>query len=164
MLEIKPIYKINHERIEELTEVLHKSFKNVANEINLIENRSPLNNAYIEKKELENLIEKGLMMYGYYENDKIVGCVGILQSSIKDEYYLERLCVVPEKRHSGIGFDLLQHCENEVRNRNGKIIKIGIIDRNKKLKDWCIRNGFKEYELRTFKYLPFEVCIMKKEL
>jgi diamine N-acetyltransferase len=160
----RAICRIKNGRMDELLDVLHKSFEDVAKEISLTKNGSPLNNAFIEKSELEEQIKKGLTIFGSIENERIIGCIGIMPSSIKNEYYLEKLCVLPEKRHNGIGFELLRHSENEIRNSAGKSILISIINRNKRLKKWSIRNGFSELELSSFKDLPFEVCIMKKDL
>jgi N-acetylglutamate synthase-like GNAT family acetyltransferase len=164
MFEIKPIYKDNNQRINEIHNVLNKSFITVAVEFNLTKDNNPSNGAFVEVKDICTLIEKGLMIYGYYEKENIIGCIGIKQSNIKDEFYIEKLCVLPEKRHNGVGFDLLQFGENKIRNRNGKIISIGIINKNDQLKVWYGKNGYKEFEIRSLKHLPFEVCIMKKEI
>jgi len=157
------IRKIGRESLDQLLEVLHESFGTVAVEFNLNKTNNPSNGAFIEKPELERRIEKGLMMYGYHEKGKIVGCVGIKQSDAS-VFYIEKLCVLPGKRHSGIGFDLLQFAENEIRNRNGKTVSIGIINENATLKKWYMKNGYAEYELKIREQLPFEVCMMKKDL
>jgi diamine N-acetyltransferase len=162
MCSIGNIRKIGRESLDQLLDVLHESFGTVAVEFDLDRTTNPSNGAFIEKHELEMLIEKGLMMYGYYEKGKIVGCVGLKQGSTKGVFYIEKLCVVPAKRHSGIGFDLLQFAESEIRSRNGKTISIGIIDKNAILKKWYRKNGYSEYELKTYEHLPFEVCLMKK--
>jgi diamine N-acetyltransferase len=164
MTNVKHIYELDGVRVNELINVLHKSFESVAKEINLTKNDSPLNNAFIERSELEKQFQKGLIIYVYIENEQIIGCIGIIQSTIKNEFYLEKLCVLPEKRNNGIGFELLRYSENEIRERNGKSILVSIINRNNRLKNWAIQNGFEELELSSFKSLPYEVCIMKKEL
>jgi diamine N-acetyltransferase len=158
------IRKIERESLGQLLDVLHESFGTVAAEFDLDRATNPSNGAFIGKHELEELVEKGLMMYGYHEKGKIVGCVGLKQGNAKDVFYIEKLCVVPAKRHSGIGFDLLQFAENEIRSRNGKTISIGIINKNARLKNWYMRNGYQEYELKSYEHLPFEVCLMEKNI
>jgi diamine N-acetyltransferase len=164
MCSIEGIRKIEHDSLDRLLEVLHESFGTVAVEFDLNQTNNPSNGAFIGKPDLEKRIEKGLMMYGYREKGRLVGCVGIKQGDASDVFYIEKLCVLPGKRHSGIGFDLLQFAENEIRNRNGKTASIGIMNKNARLKKWYIKNGYSEYEAKTYEHLSFEVCMMKKGL
>lgn len=164
MSPIEGIRPIKRESLDRLLEVLHESFSTVAVEFGLDRGNNPTNGAFIEKSDLERLIEKGLMVYGYYEKGMIAGCVGIKQGDRSDVFYIEKLGVLPGNRHCGIGFDLLQFAEGEIRNRNGKVISIGIIDKNEKLKTWYRKNGYSEYEIKSYKHLPFDVCLMKKEI
>jgi ribosomal protein S18 acetylase RimI-like enzyme len=121
------IKRLANGSINELLNVLHESFGTVAKEFNLTQNNNPTNGAFITKDQLIQKIEKGLIMFGYFQNGVLVGTVGIEQSKDPNVYYIEKLCVFPKYRHNGIGFDLLSYSENEVRKLNGKIVSIGII-------------------------------------
>jgi ribosomal protein S18 acetylase RimI-like enzyme len=157
------IKEIDTDKIDEVLDVLHKSFEAIAKEINLTRNNSPLNNAFLKRDELIRQIDAGLKIYGCIIDDKIVGCIGIMPSTIKDEYYLEKLCVLPENRHNKIGTALLEYSEKQIRNCNGKTILISIINKNGKIKQWAALKGFEEIEICSFVDLPYEVCVMKME-
>jgi hypothetical protein len=49
-----------------------------------------------------------------------------------------------------------------VGNNGGKKVSIGIINENRRLKDWYISCGFAETGTRKFEHLPFEVCFMER--
>jgi N-acetylglutamate synthase-like GNAT family acetyltransferase len=56
---------------------------------------------------IENQLNNGLKMYAYKMENKLIGCAGY--SFYKDEiYYIERLAVIPEYRHFGIGKKLMK--------------------------------------------------------
>jgi diamine N-acetyltransferase len=164
MYSMEMIRPVGRESSDRLLEVLHESFSTVAVEFGLSRENNPSNGAFIGKRDLEVRMEKGLVMFGYFEKGDIVGCVGIKQSDKGDVFYIEKLCVSPSKRHSGIGFDLLQFAENEIRNRDGKRVSVGIISENTRLKAWYEKNGYSEYELKSYEHLPFKVSLMKKEI
>jgi ribosomal protein S18 acetylase RimI-like enzyme len=155
---------IGKESFDPLLDLFHSSFGTVAKEFNLTKENNPTNGAFITKDQLTRSIDNGLVMYGYYRNGSLVGSVGYKQSSSPDEYYIEKLCVLDKYRHNGIGFDLLSFAENEVREFNGKIVSVGIINKNDVLKKWYIKNGYDEKQVLSYDHLPFEVCILKKEL
>ncbi len=95
----------------------------------------------------------------------MIGCVAIEPSKNKDKsYYIERLAVVPEKRHHGYGGSLLSYAIDKINENGGSTISIGIINENKVLKEWYKNYGFKETECKRFGHLPFEVCFMSKEV
>lgn len=154
------IKKINNE-FEECAKVIRDSFITVADEFNITRENAPTNPAFAEADTLIKMKEKGIEMYGAYEDDKCVGFVAI-QKAREGCFYMERLAVLPEYRHNGYGKDLIDFVFDYVKNHSGKKISIGIINKNRILKDWYIKNGFDETGKRVFKHLPFEVCFMDK--
>jgi GNAT superfamily N-acetyltransferase len=161
MLEIR---RIGKESQQEALSVIHAAFGTVAREFGLTKESSPTHGAFIGVADLARSVERGLMLYGYYKDGRILGCAGIRQGEEADEYSIEKLCVLPEQRHRGIGFDLLAFCENEVRDRDGKRISVGIIDANRRLKDWYLKNGYEVDRVLSYDHLPFDVCVLRKEL
>jgi len=158
------IKRISYDSFDELKNILHSSFGTVASKFHLTKDNNPTNGAFITTDQLKSRIESGLIMYGYYKNKVLIGSVGIKQSKVVDEYYIEKLCVLAEYRHNGVGYDLLNYAEKEIINRNGKFASIGIINKNQILKQWYNKNGYNEAEIKIYEYLPFEICILKRKL
>jgi ribosomal protein S18 acetylase RimI-like enzyme len=158
MIEIDPI---EPGQFDELIELLHESFKTVADEFNITKENSRNNSAFITKEELLEKISKGLIMFGAKVDNELVGCIGIRNAKKEGVFFIEKLGVKPKNRHHGIGKSLLDYSVIEIVNRGGKEISVGIIDDNDVLKRWYFTNGFMEYEIRDVEYLPFTVCLMK---
>ena len=154
------IKKINAE-FEECANVIRNSFITVANEFKITKENAPTNPAFTESDSLMKMKEKGIEMFGAYKDDHCVGFVAIEKAS-EDSYYMEKLAVLPEYRHNGYGKELIDFVFSNVKKSGGKKISIGIINENRKLKDWYIKHGFVETSIKVFKHLPFEVCFMEK--
>ena len=75
---------------------------------------------------------------------------------------MEKLCVLPHFRHNGYGKELMDSVFNYVRKENGNKVSIGIINDNMILKNYYIKNGFVEKNLKKFNHLPLTVCFMEK--
>jgi diamine N-acetyltransferase len=52
----------------------------------------------------------------------------------------------------------------KIKSLGGKWVSIALIDSNKVLKNWYVKQGFVETGIRDFPHLPFRVCFMKKQL
>ncbi|MFX1311607.1 MAG: GNAT family N-acetyltransferase [Promethearchaeota archaeon] len=149
----------------ESVEVIKTSFLTVAHHFNLTKENAPTNPAFITFDKLKELKNKGLKLYGFYNliNRKQIGFVAIEKEDNK-LYYMEKLCVLPKFRHNGFGKELMNFVFNYVRRKNGNKVSIGIINENLILKDYYIKNGFAEMNLKKFDHLPFTVCYMEKVL
>lgn len=148
---------------EECASVIRNSFITVAYEFGITKENAPTNPAFAEADSLEKMNEKGIKMYGAYEGKACIGFVAIEKAN-ENVYYMERLAVLPEYRHKGYGKELVDFAFSVVKGNNGKKISIGVINNNKRLKDWYIQYGFVETDVKVFKHLPFEVCFMEKEI
>jgi diamine N-acetyltransferase len=147
--------------IKDAERIIRNSFITVANEFGITKENAPTNAAFITSNIIKNSIEKGLNLYGLFINNKIIGCIGIEDAKSNGIFYIERLAVLPEYRHKGYGKTLLDNAVKIIKNKNGKKVSIGIIDKNIKLKNWYLKYGFIEKEVKTFKHLPFDVCFME---
>jgi len=114
--------------------------------------------------QLQDEINNGLNMYIASEGNNNVGCVGTKCSKDENIWYIEKLAVIPTKRHTGIGSELLIFAINEIASKHAQKISIGIINENKQLKSWYEHHGFYEYEVKHVNHLPFTVCLMYKDL
>ncbi|MEJ6951365.1 hypothetical protein [Natronospora cellulosivora (SeqCode)] len=52
-------------------------------------------------------------------------------------------------------------CIDLAKDYQTKVLKIGVINENKVLKEWYIDLGFLETGRKNFSHLPFEVCFME---
>jgi ribosomal protein S18 acetylase RimI-like enzyme len=159
-LEIRKI-KGEYDECEECAGVIRNSFITVAGEFNLTRENAPTNPAFSGTDSLIKMKEKGIEMYGAYKDGRCIGFVAV-EKADEAVFYMERLAVLPEYRHNGYGKELMDFVFDFVRNSGGRKVSIGIINENKRLKDWYIGYGFVETGKRAFKHLPFEVCFMEK--
>ena len=140
--------------------MIQKSFSTVANEFSLTMENAPTNPAFLPIEKLDESITNNTEYFIAIDNNQIFGCVGIQPGKNENEFYIERLCVLPQNRHNKIGIKLLNKAIEEIKIRNGKQISIGIINENNQLKEWYKKNGFEEYGIKKFDHLPFTVCFM----
>ena len=102
--------------------------------------------------------------YCLYKDGKIpAGCVAFEQPD-DDTAYLNRLSVLPEFRHNGIGATLVRYVLDYSRTKDVKIVSIGIIADHELLKHWYLGLGFIEVSIQKFDHLPFAVRYLKYEL
>lgn len=146
---------------EDCAKVIRESFITVATEFGITKQNTPTNPAFIESDTLAKMKEKGIRMYGGYIGYKLIAFVALEKAS-NDNYYLEKLCVFPKYRHRGYGEELIKYIFDTVKELGGKKVSIGIINDNKILKHWYMKNGFNETVRKVFEHLPFEVCFMEK--
>jgi ribosomal protein S18 acetylase RimI-like enzyme len=130
----------------------------------LTRENAPTNGAFIKPDDLKALLEKGIILIGVFENEEQVGFVAIEKSKEEKTFYMEKLAVLPEFRHQGIGEEILDYVFDFVRSNGGEKVAIGIINENTVLKKWYERYGFKETGIKQFTHLPFTVCFMEKEV
>ncbi|MFX1500458.1 MAG: GNAT family N-acetyltransferase [Promethearchaeota archaeon] len=165
-LENQRIKKIKSKKeLSESVKVLRTSFLTVAHNFNLTKENAPTNPAFITFDKLNELKNKGLKLYGIYNRSKKrqIGFV-VIEKVNKVLYYMEKLCVLPDFRHNGYGKLLMDYVFNYVRKKKGNNVSIGIINKNLILKDYYIKYGFVEINLKKFDHLPFTVCFMEKKL
>lgn len=152
------------EQRKEVTQIIREANATVARELNLTKENAPTNPAFITYEALTESLNKGLAMYGFYEDKKLVGCVGIEDPKRDDTFYIERLAVLPEYRHKSIGRRLMDYAFEKIKSYNGKTVSIGIIDENTVLKGWYKEYGFEETGTKKFDHLPFTVCFLQKKV
>jgi ribosomal protein S18 acetylase RimI-like enzyme len=145
---------------EECAQVIRTSFGTVAKEFGITRENTPTNPAFAGANSLLKMKEKGVQLFGVFEDGACIGFVAIEKAS-DDVYYMERLAVLPEHRHNGTGRKLMDFVSDYVRKNNGKKVSIAIINDNRVLKDWYMKYGFVETGIKTFKHLPFDVCFME---
>ena len=148
---------------ENSVKVIAVSFKTVAVEFKLNRDNCPTHPSLITLPQLNEMRRKGLKLFGLFEDDTQVGFVAVEKKKGK-VYLLEKLAVLPERRHKGYGAELINFVCEYVKNTEGKSISIGIIDESTVLKKWYEGKGFHETAITKFAHLPFTVCFMEKSI
>jgi ribosomal protein S18 acetylase RimI-like enzyme len=144
-------------------DIIRVSFQTVADQYGLTESNSPTNPAFTTMENLNKIASKA-DCFGVYINTIPSGFFA-LEFNIEDKTaYLERVCVLPELRHKGLGQSILQFAENYCKNLNIEKISIGIMNRNEILKEWYKQNGFIETSIRQFPHIKFDVCFLENRL
>ncbi|WP_371380029.1 GNAT family N-acetyltransferase [Sporomusa aerivorans] len=143
--------------------VIRNSFATVAGEFNLTPDNAPTNPAFIEVRHLKRMREKGIVMFGVFHDESQVGFVAV-EKKAENEFYMERLAVLPEYRHKGYGRKIVEHVSAYVAGQGGGRVLIGMIDEHVLLKAWYCSLGFKEQHVARHVHLPFAVCYMEKIL
>lgn len=156
-LVIKPV----NDDLDKWVELLRASFITVADEFGITRENAPTNPAFADTDSLLRMIKKGVSLFGAYFDSRRAGFVA-LEKAENGCWYMERLAVLPEYRHKGIGRKLIDFSCETVKERGGDKISIGIINDNKVLKNWYTEYGFTQTGTKVFKHLPFEVCFMEK--
>jgi diamine N-acetyltransferase len=148
------------ESLDTSVEIIKKSFRTVAEELNLTAENAPTHPSFITLDQLEELRQKGLVFYGYFLDDKQVGFVA-MEKAADSLYYLEKLAVLPEYRHSGNGRELVRFVMDTAASKSAKKLSIGIIYEQTILRDWYKDIGFRETSTRKFEHLPFKVVLWR---
>ena len=143
---------------------MNLSHGTIAGDFNFTKEDNPTNNAFIDEKTLREQLNNGIELYGLKMNNRLVGCIAIEKSKREPgTYYIEKVSVLLEFRHQGIGVRLMDFATAKIKDAGGQIISIALIDSNTKLKKWYLSQGFIETGFKDFEHLPFRVCFMRKE-
>ena len=153
-MSIAVIHEVDKNKLQECLEVIHQSFRTVAEEFGLTKENCPKHTSFIPLSFLETQMNWGWHMYALYAGKKIIGYISLSKEG-DDAYELHNLAVLPEYRHKGFGKLLLDHAKEVVKSLGGSRIKIGIIEESTVLKDWYIANGFVHIGTKKFDHLPF---------
>ena len=151
------------EQLKACVELLRDAFGPIAIEFGLTQENCPSNGAFIDYGRLKTSMNKGVIIYGVYNDEQLLGCIGLKQKD-KVTYELSKLAVLTSVRSKGIGAKLVEFACTTAGNKGGHFIKLGLIDGNNVLKEWYQLQGFKITKTKTFKHLPFKVCFMLKEV
>lgn len=154
------IKEVKFEELPKCAELIRESFGTVAVDFGLTEQNCPTNGAFIKTERLVRDFYRGVIMYGYFHGNEMVGFFQ-LEKKNEDSFELEKLAVLPSYRHYGFGGEILDFCRKKVNELGGKRITIGIIEENTRLKDWYLANGFVHTGTRKFEHLPFTVGFME---
>lgn len=148
---------------EVLVTLIRDAFRDVAHRFSLTEINCPKHPSNCTSDWIESDISRGVQYFILYEGEIPIGCVGIEKPS-SDVCYLERLSVLPEMRGRHYGIRLVQHVLDMAASKGTAKVNIGIIAEQTELKEWYIKLGFVETQIKKLPHLPFTVCLMEFEV
>ena len=155
--------------LEQSAAIIRSAFGRVAGELGITEENAPMFPAFMTLARLEEMRERGAVFFGMFMNGKQVGVAAVEKRDtgepyMKGEYYLERLAVLPEHWHGGLGRELVNFAIDYCKKLGVKKLYLGMVNEHKVLKDWYLSLGFKEIEIKKFERLPFSVCFMARDI
>jgi diamine N-acetyltransferase len=151
------------EGLEPAAEVVRRGFATVAREFALTLQNNPTHPSFIATRHLLELQTRGFHLFGLFEKENPVGFVA-LGPLEKGSCSLEKLAVLPESRRLGYGALLVRFGLDYARQRQAAKVVLTLINENGLLKNWYLRLGFVETEVKKFPQLPFTVCFMQFDL
>ena len=159
------IREVFHEDIPACVNIIKQSFKTVADEFGFTEENAPRFTAFATSEErlLWHMDGEHRPMYVYEEAGVLCGYYSLLIQE-NNECELNNLAVLPEYRHKGIGKHLLEHAYSVAREKDCKLMNIGIVEENTKLRKWYEENGAVHLGTNKFDFFPFTCGYMRKEL
>ena len=157
------ILSANTEEAEAIAFIIREANKDVAHLFGLTSDNAPKHPSFYTKNWVLCDFKRGEKYFLYRHKEILVGCIAFEQPD-SDTAYLNRLSVLPDYRHSGIGESLVNHVIAYSKDRNISIVSIGIIAEHTVLKKWYLKLGFIEGISRKFNHLPFNVTYMSYAL
>jgi len=157
------IKKANKNDISVLVTLLRNSFKEVAEKYGLTIENCARHVAFYTEKRLDEDLAKGMKYYILYVDDEPRGCVALIPAK-SGVCYLGRLGVLPKHRNKGYGKMLVNHIFEQSQNIGFERIEIGMVSKDKKLKNWYRKFGFKNNGTKKFDDFPFTVAFMYKDI
>lgn len=159
------IREIKENEIKDSVNVIRQSFQTVADEFGFTEENAPRFTAFAtdEAKILMWKNEQHRLMYGYFENDVLIGYYNLALTP-EGECELGSLCVLPDKRHSGIGDALLEDAISRAKELGFRKVKLSIVEENKVLRKWYEDHGFVHVGTKKFDFFPFTCGYLERSI
>lgn len=143
--------------------IVSRSNRDVAELFGINVENNPKHPSFYTEDWVISDMDRGEVYFLYVEDNQAFGCVAF-EHPRPDTAYLNRLSVLPEHRHKGIGALLVKHIINQAHGKHIDKISLGIIAAHDVLKMWYLGLGFIEKETKQFSHLPFDVTFMHYEL
>jgi diamine N-acetyltransferase len=147
--------------LETCAAVIRDSFAALADTLNITRENCPTHPSFITADDLRRTRSEGAVIFGAYENGRLVGSVTVSDWS-DGIWYLEKLATLPSCRHQGFGRKMIDLVFEFVKGKGAKMLRLATVDENELLKNWYLDYGFEVREVRRFDHLPFAVCLMQK--
>lgn len=145
-----------------IASIVGEANKDVAELFKITKENTPRHPSFCTEEWVLADFARGEEYFLFEEGGIAKGCVAFEQPD-SETAYLNRLSVLPNYRHNGIGASLVRYILDYARAKSIKTVSIGIIAEHKVLKSWYLGLGFIEGITRKFDHLPFNVTYMRHE-
>jgi diamine N-acetyltransferase len=142
-----------------LAQTVSTAFQDVAHRFGLTPENCPRHPSNCTEDWIRLALEQGVRYFVLEHEGNMAGCAA-LERSGSGVCFLERLSVLPPYRRRGFGRELVDHVLEEARKLGAQGVGIGIIADHGELREWYLKLGFIEGELKDFPHLPFRVLLM----
>lgn len=150
------------EQLPVCLEIIHKSFKTVADKFNFTKENCPRHTSFMPIEKLEEQYKNSFKMFLYSFNDDNTGFFSV--KSYDNNLELNTLGVLPEYRENGIGRSIIDFSKKYAHEHNCRKIKISIVEENTILRKWYESLGFIHTGIKIIPDLPFTVGFMELTL
>lgn len=159
------IREITRADIPQCVSVIRESFRTVARDFGFTERNAPRFTAFaVTEDRLSWQIDmEHRPMYGCFEGGELVGYYSLLLQS-GGECELNNLCVLPSRRHKGLGDELLEDAFDNARRMECVKMNIGIVEENRVLRKWYEDHGFVHTCTKKYDFFPFTCGYMVRDL
>lgn len=158
------IRKITAGDVPRCVQIIRDSFQTVADEFGFTAENAPRFTAFaISGERLLRQMENQRPMYVYEQGGEVVGYYSLLPGG-DGSCELNNLCVIPTRRHDGIGGRLLESAFQAARELGCGRMEIGIVEENQVLRAWYEAYGFVHTYTQKFGFFPFTCGYMEKNL
>jgi ribosomal protein S18 acetylase RimI-like enzyme len=157
------IIQSRKEDAEQIALIVSEANKDVAELFNITIENTPKHPSFYTTEWVLSDFRRGEQYFLYKDEGIANGCVAFEQPD-PETAYLNRLSVLPDYRHNGIGSRLVKYICEYSKSKKIQAVSIGIIAEHTVLKNWYLDLGFIEGEKKTFDHLPFNVLYMRYNL
>lgn len=161
---IEIVELVQAERLDECAAVIRAAFATVAAARGLTPETAPTHPSLTSTDEVTAWCRAGVRWFAAVGANGLVGCVALKRSSRPGVCYLERLAVLPDRRHHGLGRRLVERVARVAREQGARELSIGIIDDDDVLERWYEASGFRKAGTKRFPHLPFTVAYLTRTL
>lgn len=137
----------------------------VADQFGITPENAPAFTAFAtdEAKIVHWMDEQRRPMYGYFEDGVLIGYYNLYLPD-KDTCELGSLCVLPDRRHGGIGDALLNDALKRAKELGCCRMLLSIVEENTVLRKWYEDHGFVHTGTRKYDFFPFTCGYLEKEI
>ncbi len=157
------IKKFERKEVDAYVAFIRLAFGVEAKRLGIDKATFPSYGAFLTKDKLLQAVDSGLLLWGYYVEDQVIGTVGLSKKS-NERFQLEKLAVDPSERGKGLGRQLLHFAEHYALGQGGVKLSLGMVLENRLLYDWYLKQGFESKKEKLNNKFPFGLSFMEKQL
>ncbi|MBR4887565.1 MAG: GNAT family N-acetyltransferase [Clostridia bacterium] len=154
------IVPIKIEFLPSCLEIMKLSYENTAIKFGMTEENCPYRGrTCLPYHVLEDEYNAGCMMYGYKQNEAIIGFL-----SLRKEQQIMRvndIAILPAYQNKGFGSTLIQFAIEQAKAQNCDRIILGMVYDNVPLRKWYEKMGFRTIKLKKYEKVNYQVATME---